>query len=123
MLSRLKIPSRFTHTGAGIRADLSIQQERPHCVSHAHRRGNERGDYLLGNLTCLSPSCSFLPLRLKDLEENCQNLRDRTSARVSVDGKLEEGPRRAGSSIVQREREERTLYIKKKKKKKKKKEK
>lgn len=52
-------------TDAGIRADL-IQQERPHCVSHAHRGGNERGDYLLGNLTCLSPSCSFPPLRLKE---------------------------------------------------------
>lgn len=51
--------------GASIRAD-SIQQERPHCVSHAHRGGNERGDYLLGNLTCLSPSCSFPPLRLKE---------------------------------------------------------
>jgi len=55
----------------------------------------------------VSHLAAILPASRRDLEENCQNLRcgDRTSARVSADGKLKDEPRRAGSSIVQEERE------------------
>jgi len=111
MLSRLKIPSRFAHTGAGIRAD-SIQQERPHCVSHAHRGGNERGDYLLGNLTCLSPRCSFPPHRVKETLKRTVKTFAIAPWRTFLDGKLEEEPRRGSSlnrrSFNEKEKRERT---------------